>query len=261
VLICPARFAVFELPNELIHSILSHISPTDPYARFHVQYQTKIKYHERRLWVLRLLSMTCKAMRLRLLPWIWEHLEPLWGNYVGPGGLSRIAHASRVDGSLASSVKYFCALFCPSEPGLTRSLCRSMTLDSLWQVAEFPLFVECLESLPNLHTLAIGWSDDYITDSLKDVLKRRKFPQIKALILPPSAYPLLKSCCNAKDVDCVVGDRPIYFKKLPEFLASIQGSNVKQLATPLVSSCDTPSKWSATPWGHRVSTRTDRLQP
>jgi len=74
------HFAVLGLPDELILSILSHISPeprlTGHYARFRVQYNMDInKYHQRRVEFLRPLSATCKAMRLRLLPWIWEHLE------------------------------------------------------------------------------------------------------------------------------------------------------------------------------------------
>jgi len=184
--------------------------------------------------------MTCKAMRLRLLPWMWEHLEPSWDNYVG--NLNRIAYASRTDRSVARSVKYFCALLRSRGLGLIRFLCRFMTLHSLWNVAKFPLFVECLESLPNLHTLAIGSSDSYITNSLKNALKRYKLPQIKTLILPPCAHPLLKRCCNAEDVDCVVTDRPVPSEKLLGFLASIRGSKVKRLAIPLVSSCDTSSK-------------------
>jgi len=132
-----------------------------------------------------------------------------------------------------------------------------MTLDTLWNETKFPLFVKCLESLPNLHTLAIGRTDSFTTDPLKNALKRRKFPQIKALILALTAYPLLKCCHNAEDIDCVVGDRPVHKEKLPEFLASIRGSKVKRLAIPLVSSCDTPSKWSATPWGHGVGMMTD----
>jgi len=203
--------------------------------------------------------MTCKAMRLRLLPWIWEHLDPLWGDYVG--NLNRIANASRVDRSLASNVKYFSALLCPCESGLIRSRCRFMTLYSLWNVAELPLFAKCLESLPNLHTLAIGWSNNSLIGPLKKALKRRKLPQIRALILPPSAYSLLECCHNAEDVDCIVGDLPIHSRKLPEFLASIRCSKVKRLAIPLVPCCDTPSKWSATLWGHGLQMMTDRLQP
>ena len=78
----PFVFAVFELPDELILSILSHISPdpqlTGRYARFYIPYSTGISYCcNQRADFLRPLSVTCRAMRLRLLPWVWERLEVL----------------------------------------------------------------------------------------------------------------------------------------------------------------------------------------
>ena len=72
-------FAVFKLPDELILSILYYISP-DPHlvsyhARFHVQYSSEINdYHKQRVQFLLPLSMTCKAMWLQLVPWIWGRL-------------------------------------------------------------------------------------------------------------------------------------------------------------------------------------------
>ena len=71
---------VVSLPDELILSILSHISPEPPrsdhFTRFRVQYGLRInRCHWERMRFLRALSMTCKAMRLRLVPWIWERLE------------------------------------------------------------------------------------------------------------------------------------------------------------------------------------------
>ena len=73
-------FAVFELPGELILSILSHISPVliGYYARFRVQDELAVyDDHLRRMRVLRwlTLSMTCKTMRWRLLLWILERLD------------------------------------------------------------------------------------------------------------------------------------------------------------------------------------------
>jgi len=225
-----------------------------PYARFRVQYGTKIDdYLEQRERCLRALRMTCKAMRLRLFPWIWGHIEPSFGDHMG--NLKVIVNASRADRSFASSVRYFCALLRSCGLRLIRSLYRFMTLHSLWNVAKFPLLVECLESLPNLHTLAIGSLDSYITGSIEDALKHCELPQIKALILPPSAHPLIKHCYNVEGVDCVVSNRPIPPNKFFGFLESIRGSNIKQLAIPLVSCYDASSKWSVTLWYHRVRWR------
>ena len=47
------------------------------------------------------------------------------------------------------------------------------------------MFITCLESLPNLHTLEIGFVDYYPrAPLLENVLKGVKLPQIKTLILP-----------------------------------------------------------------------------
>ena len=116
---------VFELPDELILSILSCVSPdpqlTGYYARFRVQYCMGISdYHQQRVRFLLSLSMTCRAMRLRLLPWIWECVErlmfPNWspGPEGGtPGKFSATIGTLRTDILLAASVKYVCAMLLP----------------------------------------------------------------------------------------------------------------------------------------------------
>jgi len=113
-------FAVFQLPDELILHLLSHISPepqlTGHYARFRFQYGMAINdYHEQRVGFLRPLSMTCVAMRLRLLPWIWERLEliPSYSpEFLFQLKVDAAAKTLRKDISLAASVKYFYS-FCP----------------------------------------------------------------------------------------------------------------------------------------------------
>ena len=76
-------------------------------------------YHEQRVRFLVPLSMTCKAMRFRLMPWIWECVEclesaPNWSSEGSvPRKLNSIVSALRADISLATSVKYFCILLSP----------------------------------------------------------------------------------------------------------------------------------------------------
>ena len=119
-------FSVFQLPDELILSILSHISPepylTGRYARYCVQYCMKINDdHQQRMRILRRLSMTCKAMRLRLLPWTWDLIQPprcepsyLGGRcWVSWNFAITTSWVAFTDKSLATRVKYFCALLCP----------------------------------------------------------------------------------------------------------------------------------------------------
>ena len=154
-------FAVFDLPDELILYIFSHISPrpwftsNGYHARFRVQRGMTISnFKDHREWVQSLLplSMTCTAMRLRLLPWMWERLECLAqdprqnserlnptarrkserlnptssqnSRRPGPttsrslewallGKVHATTEALHADTCLATSVRYFYALLCP----------------------------------------------------------------------------------------------------------------------------------------------------
>ena len=114
---------VFELPDELILSILSHVSPepqlTGHYARFREQYCMEINDdHQERVRFLRPLSMTCRVMRLRLLSWMWNFIEPsrvCWydcrKNFAW--NLIPIVDAVHADVFLAASVRYPRTLLCP----------------------------------------------------------------------------------------------------------------------------------------------------
>ena len=108
---------------------------------------------------------------------------------------------------------------------------RFMTVRSAWDAAA--MFVECLKSLPNLHTLEIGVVY-HSPKPFKEALKRVELPQIKTLILPPAAHTLLKHCPNVEDVDWVTRDG---YGTSDEFLGSLgsaRDSKIKQLAIPLV---------------------------
>ena len=107
----------------------------------------------------------------------------------------------------------------------------------------FIKFAKCLESLPNLHTLEMGRIDCYPTPPLENALGRLKLPQVKALIVPPHVYPLLRNCRNVEDVACVFeGGGVIYFNEFCESLISNPDSKVKRLAIPLISCKDPSSK-------------------
>ena len=97
-----------------------------------------------------------------------------------------------------------------------------------------PLFVECLRSLPNLHTLRIPWADMRITGPLEKTLKRIKLPQIKTLIISPAAHPLLRHCHAVEDLACVE-PTPITSDRILGSLVSNRDLKVKRLAIPLVS--------------------------
>ena len=123
-------------------------------------------------------------------------------------------------------------------------------------------FARCLESLPNLRTLEIGWMNGPYADPLGNALKGVELPQIKTLILPPAARILLRYCPNVEDVVCVVGGATTYgLGGLLMHLTANKDSKVKRLAIPLLLRHNHSSKRSSFLWGrHVVGTTTDRLQ-
>jgi len=104
----------------------------------------------------------------------------------------------------------------------------------MWNNATVPKFVRCLQSLPNLHTLEIGQVDYYPTPLLMNVLGHFELPQIKTLILHPTAYLLLSRCRNVEDVVYVFWGEAILFDELCGSFASNQDSRVKRLTIPLI---------------------------
>ena len=223
--------------------------------------------HYRRMQVLRRLSMTCRAMRLRLLPWIWDFILLSRRCHARDSKTSSIswestttALASYVDASLTARVRYFRASLI-HESRLIPVLSRFMTLHFLDDGAIRP-FVRCLSFLPNLHTLAIG-SVDYGPSPvlLKKALGRIRLPQIKTLIIPESAHPLLEHCRNVEDVVWVISDRRRAYNDFLQSFVSNSGSKVKRLTIPLtLPQSRPPRKRSKTLHLRRVGMTTDRLQ-
>ena len=73
-------------------------------------------HHEQREELLLSLSMTCRAMRLRLLSWLWERVEcfnliPSHGPEDFRRGINAVMGTLRMDTFLAASVKCFRAGF------------------------------------------------------------------------------------------------------------------------------------------------------
>ena len=71
--------------------------------------------------------MTCRAMWLRFVPWVWERLELPFTHYWGSGGtwvrdFNPIANALHTEIFLATSVRYFYALLYPSVGADLRSV-------------------------------------------------------------------------------------------------------------------------------------------
>ena len=61
------------------------------------------------------------------------------------------------------------------------------------------IFIGCLVTLPNLHTLEII-SMGYYPESLRRALNGAQLPQVRTLVLPYVAHDLLRHCPNVDDL-------------------------------------------------------------
>lgn len=118
-----------------------------------------------------------------------------------------------------------------------------MTVDLAWNRSGFPTFVECLQALPNLHTLEIDRVDNFAANPLEEALTGVKLPQIKTLILPPTAHPLLQHCRYVEELVCMVRYQTASPDEFLKSLASKRDSRVARLAIPLVTWADPSRKW------------------
>ena len=114
-------------------------------------------------------------------------------------------------------------------------LSRFLSMPLPWSESTIPLFVKCLESLPNLHMLEIPWADASVGSPLKKALKHIKLPQIKTLIIPPAAHSLLRHCRDIEDLACSSdASRKFPSDTILGSLASNRDSKIKRLMIPLI---------------------------
>ena len=149
------RLVVFQLPDELILSILSHVAPDTQYTgrwvRFRLMHDKIDDDSETRARFLQRLSLTCRAMWSRLAPWFLEHLElsSRRGSRSGEPAMRKldaIANALRADTSLTTGIKYFCTVLrswvcanpCPLKVHDNRYYVGSVLLFSIRRMPKVP---------------------------------------------------------------------------------------------------------------------------
>ena len=112
--------------------------------------------------------------------------------------------------------------------------------DGTKRVAE--LFVKCLTTLPNLHTLEMVSILKYeVVGAFQTALRKEKprlqLQRVRRLILPPAAYQLLGCCPNVEDLTCCSA-RPG-----EAFIGSIVTSGLNRLTKPSVMHAGGGNVW------------------
>ncbi|KAF9644288.1 hypothetical protein BDM02DRAFT_998054 [Thelephora ganbajun] len=184
---------IFMLPNELFLEIFAYfpiLKWSDLYYRYsHTWYTPIPDVYGERSQALSALSATCRAMRHRFLPAVWERslmcLKGWRRNDQIPVRLQLQCRTLTGDRCLAAYVKI-------------------MTVDLACDGTEaiLEIFARCLAVLPNLHTLEVISMGTHYSEPLREALKGVKLPQIRTLILPSMAHYLLRHCPNVDDLTC-----------------------------------------------------------
>lgn len=211
--------AVFKLPDETFLDILSYFPVIN--FRYKIAGQHRIwganvlpgEYVER-LDVLRAITQTCRMLRQKFLSWLWERVEACvvpnfsaWYIYVG-NVLESKCHILLKNPSLTThvrSVEYLFPLFCSILRNVVDSV-MSVTISRYRMDTILPAFVDCVKSLPNLHTLELCHVHHWMTTKLRSAFEGTVVPSIRTVVLPTIAHHLLASCPNVEDVTCNVGD-------------------------------------------------------
>ena len=162
--------------------------------------------------VLRSLTQTCRALRISYLPSFYEHVEAcvckprtMWYRQLSKR-LERLSFMLIESPNFAAHVRYVDYPTFPHYISLihcSRTVTVSLTDCSASTV--LPAFAVCLTVLPNLRTLRIMHTG-LIATALRNAFRSVSIPQIRTIILPSGAHPILRSCPNVQDVTCNEGN-------------------------------------------------------
>lgn len=69
-----------------------------------------------------------------------------------------------------------------------------------------PVFLKCLENLPNLHTIKIVFAPLSMTTAIKNAFENASLPTIRTVVLPAYCHEILRACPEVRSVWCTEQD-------------------------------------------------------
>ncbi|KAJ7434656.1 hypothetical protein FB451DRAFT_1310994 [Mycena latifolia] len=136
---------------------------------------------------LRALSQTCRTLRSIFIPLLWEHVE---AGTSWPPITSVII--KRCNGLIKSENQHLAIH--------VRVFSVSVPMHRSTKIA--PVLAQCLQSLPNLHTLHVPYVEGKLGKTFTAAFKNIQLPTVKTIILPCYAHAILEATPNVRDVSC-----------------------------------------------------------
>ena len=88
------------------------------------------------------------------------------------------------------------------------------------------IFAQCLQSLPNVHTLRIAGVLGQAATAIKTAFKSHRFLQIRTIILPPLAHHNLSSCPQVKDITCIDHQEDYVFNTISKRCKQVEALDI-----------------------------------
>lgn len=124
------------------------------------------------------------------------------------------------------------------------------------------LFVKCLTTLPNLHTLkVVSMWDRKLVKVLVTALRKEKpqLQRVRTLVLPTAAHQLLRYCPNVEDLTCCNAPDGNFVETLVasglNHLTKFSAMYVQSMGSSWWSAACFASRSLATRWAHENSHR------
>jgi hypothetical protein len=69
-----------------------------------------------------------------------------------------------------------------------------------------PVFLKCLENLPNLHTIKVVFAPLSMTTTIKSTFEKASLPTIRTVVVPAYCHEILRACPEVRSVWCMEED-------------------------------------------------------
>ncbi|KAF6759552.1 hypothetical protein DFP72DRAFT_1043182 [Ephemerocybe angulata] len=194
-----------KLPPELVSEVLSCWKPIKNETMLvvgqdaeYIRGPTLDKSYLARTDALRALSQTCVAYRRAYLPILWRELDACVSTREGVDDMGTYQWFKHLGMALFRKSSLL-----SHNAGLA-NLVREMhvTITRFQADVVLPAFIECLESLPNLHTIHLLHVHTALGPALRKATDGLCLPGVRTFIGPNYSHDILKSCPNVQSVEC-----------------------------------------------------------
>jgi len=209
------------LPHELLLEILLYLGPPLDQTLCSFGETSSYLLNSERRRTLYYLSQCCRTLRLFFLPLAWEYVDACCAKD-GHGECEDRKQKRKRQRNL--ELKSRGLVENPNLAAYVRIVNVHIVKGSEGEVLS--IFAQCLQSLPNVHTLRIAGVLGQAATAIKTAFKSHRFLQIRTIILPPLAHHILSSCPQVKDITCIDHQEDYVFNTISKRCKQVEALDI-----------------------------------